>query len=178
MYGISVRYGGIIMALTPSKIRSAVVNGKTHYSKVEFPKLKEFYGDGELKLGSLTDGDLAEVENLIENGGVDPISVPVTPGNPNDRNQQAVAAKKQIDVTVDPIATGRSKYDAKVLAICLSLNNADETAGWTEEDIRRWPAGTVKEVAKAVYEITGVDDPDKTRKEVEDFREDESKSSD
>lgn len=156
--------------------RSAIINGKKHYEKVEFKKLKDAYGDGELKLGHLTDGDLSEIENLMQNGGINPISMSINP-DPKDRNKQAIMAKQKMDILVDPIESEKARYDADVLAVCRSLNNADENEGWTEDDIKRWPAGSVREVALKIYEISGVDDPDLTRRKVKDFREETQKSS-
>ena len=79
----------------------------------------------------------------------------------------------EIDYEIDPSLSAQKRYEADILAIKLSLKN-----DFTEEGIKQWPVGSIKEVALKVYELSGVDDPNNTRREeMEKFRPDEQEPS-
>jgi len=150
--------------------KSDIKNGINATQTFTFDKL-----GGELKIRQLRDGERHEIETLMSNGGLKQLKGTVEAGK---RANKGDNQKNDIGYEIDPMKSADSRYDADVKAVYFALKHAENPDRWTESDIKEWPAGAVEEVALKVYEISGMEDPNETRKEVEYFREDESESSD
>lgn len=150
--------------------KSDIKNGINITQEFTFEKL-----GGELKIRELRDGERHNIEKLAKNGGLKQLKGTVEAGK---RAEKGDNQKNDIGYEIDPMKSADSRYDADVKAVYYALKHDESTENWTENDIKEWPAGAVEEVALKVYEISGMEDPNETRKEVEDFREDESESSD
>lgn len=159
--------------------KADIIEGKNNIQKFDFKTLK-----GALKLRPLTDGESHKVNALMKNGGLMPLrgQVEAKPKNKRrSKDNEDEERKTNIDYEIDPMVAEEARYEADVKAIYFSMQHPETKEGetWTEDEImEHWPAGSVDEVAKKVYEISGLEDPNETRNKVEDFRKDKSESSD
>lgn len=145
--------------------KADIKNGIKATKEFTFEKL-----GGELKIRELRDGERHDIETLAKNGGLKQLKGTVEAGK---RANKGDNQKNDIGYEIDPTKSANSRYDADVKAVYFALDHPDNPDRWTESDIKGWPAGAVEEVALKVYEISGMEDPNETRKEAEEFREDE-----
>ena len=167
--------------------KADIINGKHNIQTVRIKKL-----GGELKLRPLTDGEFHKINALMTSGGVQKMEGKITPEEARKKKRDMRRKKKdqpdknEMSYEIDPMDAAEKKYSADVMAIYYSLQHEECREDWTEDEIKQfWPAGSVEETALKVYEISGVEDPNRQRRdeveeddedlegEMEDFRPDE-----
>jgi hypothetical protein len=141
-----------------------ILNGKNAIQEIEIEKL-----GGSLKLRPLTDGEIQEINRLIQQGGLKPIKGKVEA----ERAKRNKKKGEEIDFEVDPMMASERSYDADVKAVFYGLQHDESPDTYTTDEIKSFPAGSVEEIALKVFEISGIDDPNKARSEMEKFREEE-----
>lgn len=143
--------------------KNDIINGKNDIQEIEFKTLK-----GSLRLRPLTDGEFHKVSAIIQRGGVGKLKTkPVMKNGVVDKE----ATMKALDFDLDIGEADKAKYESDCKAILYSLDHKEnKDDDWKIEDIKSFPVGAVSEVVVAVYKISGVDDPNKTRGAVEEFR--------
>jgi hypothetical protein len=142
--------------------KNEIINGKKVIKEFNFKTL-----GGSLKLRPLTDGDYHKVHAIVQGGGIGSINTkPVMKNGEMDKD----ATLSSLDFDIDIMEADNAKFKADCQAIVYSLTHDESEDVWTVEDVGKFPAGSVNEIAMKVYEISGVADPNTTRKNVEDFR--------
>ena len=155
--------------------KSDIINGKHNIIEVEIEKLKDI-GDGKLKLRPLTDGEFHRINALMRNGGVKTMKGKLTPEEARKQKRKLSNGKSEVGFEIDPIESAEKKYEADVKAVYFSMKHEENKDEWTEQEIKDFfPAGAVEETALKVYEISGVTDPDKQRREDMEELEDDMK---
>ena len=155
--------------------KSDIINGKHNIIEVEIEKLKDI-GDGKLKLRPLTDGEFHQINALMRNGGVKTMKGKLTPEEARKQKRKLSTGKSEVGFEIDPIESAEKKYEADVKAVYYSMKHEENKDEWTEQEIQDFfPAGAVEETALKVYELSGVTDPDKQRREDMEELEDEMK---
>jgi hypothetical protein len=140
--------------------KADILNGKNNIQEFEFKKL-----GGSVKLRPLTSGEMATIDALIKNGGVEKIKTkPLATTTKNRKTPE-----NALDIVIDPIKFAEAQYKADVKTVYFALKHDEDTENWTETDIQEWPAGSVEEVALKVYEISGMENPHQTKEDVTDF---------
>ena len=153
--------------------KSDIINGKHNIQEVTIEKLTGI-GDGKLKLRPLTDGEFHQINALMRNGGVKTMKGKLTPEEARKQKRKLSTGKSEVGFEIDPIESAEKKYEADVKAVYFSMKHEENKDEWTEQEIKDFfPAGAVEETALKVYEISGVTDPDKQRREdMEELEED------
>lgn len=142
------------MMLTKAKILS----GKDYRETVYIKSL-----NGEVTIRPLTQSEYARVESLLAEG---------TKVSVKGRGKNLDSSDANVEVDVGEIT--RKEHESQCLTVSLCLSG-DES--WTEEEVGQIsPAGAVKEIAKEIYRISGVN-PD-GRKLAENFRQNKGGASD
>ena len=145
--------------------KSDIINGKHNIQEVTIEKLTGI-GDGKLKLRPLTDGEFHQINALMRNGGVKTMKGKLTPEEARKQKRKLSTGKSEVGFEIDPIESAEKKYEADVKAVYFSMKHEENKDEWTEQEIKDFfPAGAVEETALKVYEISGVTDPDKQRRE-------------
>lgn len=144
--------------------KSDIINGKNSIREIKIEKL-----NNTLKLRPLTDGEVQEINRMMTQGGLKPLKGKIE----TDKIRKKKGTGNDIDYEVDPMLSAESSYNADVKAVFYSLRHEEDTDNWSEEDIKGFPAGAVEETALQVYKISGIDDPNKTRNDMINFREKE-----
>lgn len=142
--------------------KSDIINGKNNIQEIKIPKLK-----GSLKLRPLTDGEYQKINNLMKNGGIGNIKTQIKPDTTNKTRE---TLQNLLYIEINPEKAEKARYNADVKAVYYALQHHETSEKWTENDIKSFPPGTVEIIAQKVYEISGIQDPNTTRKEVETFR--------
>jgi hypothetical protein len=118
----------------------------------------------------LTDGEYHKVNAIVQGGGIGSINTkPVMKDGEMDKE----ATLSSLDFDIDIIEADNAKFKADCQAIVFSLSHLESEDVWTVEDVEKFPAGSVNEISLKVYELSGVADPNNTRKNVESFRDGE-----
>jgi hypothetical protein len=142
--------------------KSDIINGKNNIQEIKFPQL-----NGSLKLRPLTDGEYQKITNLMKNGGLGKIKTTINTQN-TDKTKETIA--NMLDLEIDPLLAEKQRYKADITAIHYSLDHKENKEIWTLNEIKQFPAGTIDIIARKVYEISGIADPNTTRQEIKTFR--------
>ena len=100
----------------------------------------------------------------------------LTPEEARKQKRKLSTGKSEVGFEIDPLESAEKKYEADVKAVYFSMKHEENKDEWTEQEIKDFfPAGAVEETALKVYEISGVTDPDKQRREDMEELEDDMK---
>jgi hypothetical protein len=137
--------------------RSAIIGGKKEVGTYEFER-----AGGALRLRPLTDIEMQKVTARMKSEGIGETKInPIMKNGVVDKE----ATMNNVDVKFNVETAQMAAYSASRLAIVISLDNEENTEEekFTEEELGKFPAGSVDEIASKVFEISGVKDIDPER---------------
>lgn len=117
---------------------------------------------GEIPLVPLSDGEWAQIENKIVSGLT-------TKASKRELEKVKAVGEKELEdykFDIDIAAIQQNDYEADCMAVAFCMADGEK---WTVEDVKQIkPPGAVEEIAKKIYDISGVSKEKK--KAVKSFR--------
>ena len=124
--------------------KADILQGTSKIEQVYIEKLK-----GTLPLRPLTDGEFAQVD-VMKTAGIKVKGKPNTQQTGKKQGQKADFEAQDMEIDIEAIQ--RNEFEADSLAISFAIASEEK---WTTDEVKQMPAGSVKEIAKEVYRISG-----------------------
>jgi len=130
------------MATDKKLTKADILQGTNKVEQVYIEKL-----GGTIPLRPLTDGEFAQID-AMKTAGLKIKGKPQTEGKKQGKKSDLEAQEMEIDIE----AMQKNDFEADCLAVSFAIADDEK---WTVEEVKQMPAGSAKEIAKAVYQLSG-----------------------